>query len=121
MGKKYIVYSDHKPLENMNVKAMIDEELGNLMHYLSQYNFKVQPRKDKPRSRPFKPKSIVLEPYENTDNFFKVVNLINLNDIKNDQHKNLDLQNRKLILKNEIYYKKNKKKNECCHGRPGKT
>jgi len=39
-----------------------------------------------------------------------VVNLINLEDITNDQHKNLDLQNKKLILENEIYYKKNKRR-----------
>lgn len=39
-----------------------------------------------------------------------MVNLINLEDITNDQHKNLDLQNKKLILENEIYYKKNKRR-----------
>lgn len=48
----------------------------------------------------------VLEHYENTDDFLKVVNLINLEDIKNDQQTNLDLQNRKIILENKIYYKK---------------
>jgi len=39
-----------------------------------------------------------------------VVNLINLKDIKKDQQKNLNLQNKKLILENEIYYKKNKRR-----------
>ncbi|CAB0005923.1 unnamed protein product, partial [Nesidiocoris tenuis] len=27
MGKQFEVYSDHKPLENMNIKARTDEEL----------------------------------------------------------------------------------------------
>jgi len=27
MGKEFIVYSDHKPLENMNIKARTEEEL----------------------------------------------------------------------------------------------
>ncbi|GBP66806.1 Transposon Tf2-8 polyprotein [Eumeta japonica] len=42
MGKEFVIYSDHKPLENLNIKARTDEELGDLMHYLSQYNFKVK-------------------------------------------------------------------------------
>ncbi|GBP39191.1 hypothetical protein EVAR_26977_1 [Eumeta japonica] len=54
----------------------------------------------------------VLEPDENTDDFLRVVNLINLKDIKDDQRTNVDLQNSrsKFILENEIYYKTNKKK-----------
>jgi len=39
-----------------------------------------------------------------------VVNLINLEYIKKDQQQNLNLQNMKLILENEIYYKKNKRR-----------
>jgi len=42
MGKEFMVYSDHKPLENMNLKARTDEELGDLIYYLSQYNFKIK-------------------------------------------------------------------------------
>lgn len=39
-GKIFIVYLDHKPLKNINIKARIDKELGDLTYYLSQYNFK---------------------------------------------------------------------------------
>ena len=41
LGKKFIVFSDHKLLENMNIKARTDEELGDLTYYLSQYDFKI--------------------------------------------------------------------------------
>lgn len=33
IGKYFEIYSDHKPLENMNIKARTDEELGDLTHY----------------------------------------------------------------------------------------
>lgn len=35
IGKPFTVFSDHKPLENMNIKARTDEELGDLTYYLS--------------------------------------------------------------------------------------
>ncbi len=36
------VYSDHKPLEDLNIKVRPDEELGDLTYYLSQYDFKIK-------------------------------------------------------------------------------
>ena len=41
IGRYCEIHSDHKPLENMNLKARTDEELGDITHYLSQYNFKI--------------------------------------------------------------------------------
>lgn len=111
MGNEFIVYSDHKPLENMNIKARTDEELGDLTYYLSQYNFKIRYNPGKANQEAdCLNRNLVLEPYDNTKDFLKVVHLINLEDIKNDQHTNLDLQNGKFILENEIYYKKNKRR-----------
>jgi hypothetical protein len=48
IGKSFIVYSDHKPLENMNIKSRTDEELGDFTYYLSQYDFQIKyaPGKD---------------------------------------------------------------------------
>lgn len=115
MGKEFVVYSDHKPLENLNIKARTDEELGDLTYYLSQYNFKVKynPGQSNQEADCLS-RNPVLEPCDNTDDFLKVVNLINLEDIKNDQHRNQDLQKEtsKFILENNIYYKKNKKRNK---------
>lgn len=36
------MYSDHKPLENLNIKARTDEELGDLTYYLSQFDFNIK-------------------------------------------------------------------------------
>lgn len=110
MGKEFVVYSDHKPLENMNIKARTDEELGDLTYYLSQYNFKIKynPGKSNQEADCLS-RNPVLEFYENNDDFLKVVNLINFGDIKKDQKENLDIENRKLILENGIFYKRNNK------------
>lgn len=108
MGKEFVVYSDHKPLENMNIKARTDEELGDLTYYLSQYNFKIKYNPGKTNQEAdCLSRNPVLEPHENIDDFLKVVNLIDLKMIKKDQNANLDLQtNRnKLTLSKEIYYK----------------
>ena len=35
IGKKFKVFSDHKPLEKMNIKARTDEELGDLTYYFT--------------------------------------------------------------------------------------
>ncbi|CAF4882062.1 unnamed protein product [Pieris macdunnoughi] len=110
MGKEFMVYSDHKPLENMNIKSRTDEELGDLTYYLSQYNFKIKynPGKSNQEADCLS-RNPVLEPYDNNDDFLKVVNIINLEDIKNDQNINLDIEKEKLIFENEIYHKKNSK------------
>ncbi|CAF4836697.1 unnamed protein product [Pieris macdunnoughi] len=110
MGKEFMVYSDHKPLENMNIKSRTDEELGDLTYYLSQYNFKIKYNPGKlNREADCLSRNPVLEPYDNNDDFLKVVNIINLEDIKNDQNINLDIEKEKLIFENEIYHKKNSK------------
>ncbi|CAH2211447.1 jg5429, partial [Pararge aegeria aegeria] len=109
MGKEFMVYSDHKPLENMNIKARTDEELGDLTYYLSQYNFKIKYNPGKlNQEADCLSRNPVLEPYKNTEDILKVVNLITLEDIKRDQHKNVELQRDKLIFENGIYYKKNR-------------
>ncbi|CAB3246929.1 unnamed protein product [Arctia plantaginis] len=42
IGKTFTVYSDHKPLENLNIKSRTDDELGDLTYYLSQYDFVIK-------------------------------------------------------------------------------
>lgn len=111
MGKEFIVYSDHKPLENMNIRARTDEELGDLMYYLSQYNIKIKynPGKSNQEADSLS-RNPVLEPDDNTEDILKVVNLINLEDIKKDQSKNFNPNKDKLIFENQIYYKQNRGK-----------
>lgn len=41
IGRKFSVITDHKPLENLNLRSRTDEELGDLANYLLQYDFEI--------------------------------------------------------------------------------
>lgn len=109
IGRKFTVFSDHKPLQNMNIKARTDEELGELTYYLSQYNFEIKyiPGEDNAEADSLS-RNPVLEPLENTEEILKIVNLIEMKEIKLDQTENKTLQQNKtkLIEKDEVLYKK---------------
>lgn len=113
MGKSFTVFSDHKPLENLNIQSRTDEELGDLTYYLSQYDFtiKYSPGKDNLEADCLS-RNPVLEAYENKDEQLKIVNLIKLDKIIEDQRNNKNLQDikNKMILRNNVYYKKIKTK-----------
>lgn len=112
IGKSFTVYSDHKPLENLNIKSRTDEELGDLSYYLSQYDFKIKyaPGKNNLEADCLS-RNPVLEANKNVHEQLKIINLITLNDILTDQEKNEDIKKykNKLINKHNIYYKKIRK------------
>ena len=73
----------------MRVKARTDESLGDLMYYLSQYNFTIvySPGKDNLEADALS-RNPVLESFENEEDVLKVVNLITLQDLTQDQEEN---------------------------------
>lgn len=112
LGNTFTVYTDHKPLEKLNVKNRTDEELGDMIHYLSQHNFKViyNPGKSNKEADCLS-RNPVFEEFENKDDQLKRVNIIKLEDIKNDQAQNQEIKEKKsLIIEDGVYYKRNKKR-----------
>jgi hypothetical protein len=112
IGREFFVCTDHKPLENLTTKSRTDEILGDLVHYLSQFNFKIIYKRGKDNIlADMLSRNPVLEYFTNED-IIQTVNLIELSDIQEDQEKNkMELETaKKTELHNGLVYKKIRQK-----------
>lgn len=114
LGNVFTVYTDHKPLEKLNVRSRTDEELGDMIHYLSQYNCTIRCNPGKTnKEADCLSRNPVFNYDDNNDDNLRTVNIIKLEDIKSDQAQNQQIkENKTFTTENGIYYKKNKHKKQ---------
>ncbi|KAL3279587.1 hypothetical protein HHI36_017093 [Cryptolaemus montrouzieri] len=84
IGKHFKVFSDHKPLERMNIKARTDEELGDLAYYQFDFEIIFHPGSENLEADCLSRNS-VSEIEQTDDETLKVVNHIKIKDIIEDQ------------------------------------
>ncbi len=106
IGRKFIVVTDHKPLENLNLKSRTDEELGDLANYLLQFDFTVVYRPgSKNGEADCLSRNPVLPPNfgDNNPDILPTINLLQIEEIKMAQkglpYKNKDLINDGIIIR----------------------
>lgn len=108
IGRQFTIMSDHKPLETLRVNARTDEALGDLMYYLSQYNFKIIYTKGKDNIEADSlSRNPVLESFENEDDILKVVNFVSIEEIEHDQNQNQEeiSRSKNILKKGRIIFK----------------
>ena len=108
IGKEFIVYSDHKPLENLNIKNCNDPQMRELLNYISQFNVKI---KYNPGLKNLEADSLSRNPVLaesdtsiNEHSAIQIVNFITKQEIIHNQ-KSLTLDDR-CKIDNQIIYKK---------------
>lgn len=108
IGHKFVVISDHKPLENLKIRSRTDEELGDLVYYLSQYEFVIRysPGKTNQEADALS-RNPVLECFENDEDVLRVVNLVSIEDLRQDQEQNAEEFSviRNTVRKGDLIYK----------------
>ncbi|CAB0002102.1 unnamed protein product [Nesidiocoris tenuis] len=86
VGATFQIITDHKPLEALKINSRSDEELGDMLLFLSQFDFRVTYR---PGSTNMEADCLsrnpVIEDYEYLEELVKTVNFLTLSDITTDQ------------------------------------
>ena len=88
LGTHFTVFTDHKPLENLNIKSRTDEELGDLTNYLLQFDFQVVYKPGKSMvEADYLSRNPVFESsqFDNEDKILTTVNVLQLDEIKDSQ------------------------------------
>lgn len=86
LGIQFTVISDHKPLENLKLKSRTDKEISDMVYYISQYSFTLRYSSGKTNEEADAlSRNPVLEHFENSDEVLQLVNLVTLEEIKENQ------------------------------------
>lgn len=107
IGKHFKVFTDHKPLEKLNLKSRPDEELGDIANYLLQYDFEVIYRPGIANGEAdCLSRNPVLDSETGINDFdpIRTVNTLKLDEIKKGQEDIILKKND--ITKNEIVFRK---------------
>ena len=112
LGKKFVIFTDHKPLENFNIKHCKDPELVQILNYISQFNFVIvyHPGKDNLEADCFSRNPVLESDEYQVDSTVKLANFLTLEDVVNDQ-KRLTLDH-KGFLENDVMYKRLNRRNK---------
>ena len=91
MGREFVVVTDHQPLKNLKLKARPDTDLGDLVVFLSQFNFRIVYQEGKQNiAADWLSRYPVYEWFE-VEEPLRVTNLLELNEIEKDQQNNPNL------------------------------
>lgn len=107
IGNKCIIFTDHKPLENFNVRNSKDAELVTMLNYVSNFEFEI---KYNPGANNTEADCLSRNPVLNEnikiDPVIKIANFLTMEELVNDQKEltmNKDVN--KMKLKNNVYYR----------------
>lgn len=94
IGNKFTIFTDHKPLENFQVKKSKDPELLALLNYISNFDFEIKynPGKNNAEADSFS-RNPVLDESTNSETAIKIVNFLSMEELMNDQ-KQLNIKKR---------------------------
>ncbi len=87
MGNHFTVFSDHKPLEDLRVSVRTDEELGDMINYLSQFDFNIvyNPGPQNLEADCLSRKPVLEHDSPQNKDIVRTVNFLSVSEILNDQ------------------------------------
>lgn len=104
MFREFVVVTDHQPLKNLKLKARPDTDLGDLVVFLSQFNFRIVYQEGRQNvSADWLSRYPVYEWFESEEPI-RVTNLLELSEIEGDQRSNSNLD-QDLLKKFKILFR----------------